>query len=978
MLEPKETHVTALVLFLVVLPLVAYFLLGRWSEVSKKKERLGLLTQCAGDEVFTTDSVTAATFIPLVLPLPEINVHECARCYATSTTRCSRCKSVRYCSGKCQIIHWRQVHKHECHQMEHNSSSSSPKAVVNEKPTQERILLDGNIYSRCFEDEIRQCRQDNTLDHHTIYPPDRKMSSEAAVCAVKGTPKPYSIKRRSVDKQVSHKSKGGILISEDGAISESSEDACRATSSILSSSNLSKQVEYKLNERKSPTSEERIHERNKNSGSVRTTSKSRMQENIFESKNGFGISNVEDKTKIATSACNLGPELTNEESPANVESTSGDQKISLDCLSKETSGRSTTKANSVQHIPGSKQHKSLKSMVKSVNEDSCPDTKRKGQFADESNGKLKNDNPEQGRNGNSSIGLRKIMGLMRSPKAVTTNDKQKKNKMLFPYDEFVKFFHCDFFNLSPRGFINCGNSCYANAVLQCLTFTKPLTIFLLRRSHSRYCRAKDWCLMCELEKHATLLTESGGPLSPSRILTNMRNINCQIGDGSQEDAHEFLRFLVTSMQSIGLEGLDGENMVDVGLQETTFIHHTFGGRLRSKVKCLRCHNESERYESIMDLTLEIFGWVESLEDALTQFTSAEDLDGENMYRCGRCAAYVRARKQLTIQEAPNILTIVLKRFQEGNYGKINKCITFPDMLDMIPFMTGTDDIPPLYILYAVVVHLDTQSASFSGHYIAYVKNLQGSWFRIDDTEVQPVHMSQVMSEEAYILFYMRSCPRPARTYTGKPIPQQAQGLPKHRSSKTQTLSRTEETKFSGNFINAYHSSDRKPETSMTKGIVNNSNRNNLPFIESYPKSRKMEFLDANSSDWSIFTSSDDASFTTESTRDSFSTVDYADGSNMDPLSSIFNTAYVPEYSSLRTVSCCSYNSSKSHKRYASVENTFVFESSLSTHSPERRLHIGEDWKHDNVPSARALPYVYVGYEDNYEDAPFQTSSHCKF
>lgn len=37
----------------------------------------------------------------------------------------------------------------------------------------------------------------------------------------------------------------------------------------------------------------------------------------------------------------------------------------------------------------------------------------------------------------------------------------------------------------------------------------------------------------------------------------------------------------------------------------------------------------------MDLTLEIFGWVESLEDALTQFTSAEDLDGENMYRCGR-------------------------------------------------------------------------------------------------------------------------------------------------------------------------------------------------------------------------------------------------------------------------------------------------------------------------------------------------------
>lgn len=29
----------------------------------------------------------------------------------------------------------------------------------------------------------------------------------------------------------------------------------------------------------------------------------------------------------------------------------------------------------------------------------------------------------------------------------------------------------------------------------------------------------------------------------------------------------------------------------------------------------------------------------------------------------RCATYVRARKQLSIHEAPNIMTIVLKRFQ---------------------------------------------------------------------------------------------------------------------------------------------------------------------------------------------------------------------------------------------------------------------------------------------------------------------------
>jgi ubiquitin carboxyl-terminal hydrolase 36/42 len=101
----------------------------------------------------------------------------------------------------------------------------------------------------------------------------------------------------------------------------------------------------------------------------------------------------------------------------------------------------------------------------------------------------------------------------------------------------------------------------------------------------------------------------------------------------------------------------------------------------------------------------------------------------------RCAGYVRARKELSIHEAPNILTIVLKRFQEGRYGKINKCISFPEMLDMIPFMTRTGDVPPLYMLYAVIVHLDTLNASFSGHYISYVKDLRGNWYRIDDSEV---------------------------------------------------------------------------------------------------------------------------------------------------------------------------------------------------------------------------------------------------
>lgn len=41
----------------------------------------------------------------------------------------------------------------------------------------------------------------------------------------------------------------------------------------------------------------------------------------------------------------------------------------------------------------------------------------------------------------------------------------------------------------------------------------------------------------------------------------------------------------------------------------------------------------------------------------------------------------------------------------------------------------------VYKLYAVIVHLDMLNASFFGHYICYVKDFRGDWYRIDDSEV---------------------------------------------------------------------------------------------------------------------------------------------------------------------------------------------------------------------------------------------------
>ncbi|XP_044501075.1 ubiquitin carboxyl-terminal hydrolase 15 [Mangifera indica] len=934
MLEPREADVPLLFLVLVVLPVVAYFLLGKWSETTKKRERISLLAQLAAEEAFEEEAMATASVIPIVATSKNV-LHVCARCSAPSTTRCSRCKSVRYCSGKCQIIHWRQGHNQECQQLEKTSSCSSPLA----ESIQDSVLLYENLSSQLSGHYSKAGMERAPLDD-MIHPSICRGAYAATHCSAVDSFH-ISMLERTADKRVCCKSNKEPLRREDTTVFDSDKGSLGSCSTNPNSSiNVSpKESPLKHKSRTSDvlvSAEESWKRHSVNGSNVHTQgpARSTIHENHYYQSQLGNVSESRGSSgfPVAPYSAKYG---TNDHKNETDIVPGGNDKV-VDCYSDMTAVNGNINVKKALNPRGTKSCKLAKSSTKLVGEQLCSEKERKGLTEDELKfPRVRENITAQRSSGVSKMGIMKMMGLKKSSKlrqdAPELWLEKKKMKVLFPYEEFVKFFHCEVFVLSPRGLVNCGNSCYANAVLQCLTCTKPLVVYWLHRSHSRACCGKDWCLMCELEQHVIMLRESGGPLSPGRILLHMRSINCQIGDGSQEDAHEFLRFLIASMQSICLEGLGGESRVDPRLQETTFIQHTFGGRLLSKVKCLRCHHESERYENIMDLTLEIFGWVESLEDALTQFTTAEDLDGENMYRCGRCASYVRARKQLSIHEAPNILTIVLKRFQEGRYGKINKCITFPAMLDMIPFMTGTGDMPPLYMLYGVVVHLDTQNASFSGHYVSYIKDMEGNWFRIDDTEVHPVPMSQVMSEGAYILFYMRSCPRPPpRTTSGKAMRQPVPASASHCTPKTQMSSRQGPNKASSDFVLREFSSDLRPEIVSTvtehnfNGIRSRaSNKSTLPMMERYVEPTSMEFSDAASSDWSFFTSSDEASFTTESARDSFSTVDYSD-TNGDPVS-IFMTGYA-ESASRNTVCCRTFSNSKPQTRFILEKKGYVLDS----------------------------------------------------
>ncbi|MBA0764343.1 hypothetical protein Gotri_013699 [Gossypium trilobum] len=124
-----------------------------------------------------------------------------------------------------------------------------------------------------------------------------------------------------------------------------------------------------------------------------------------------------------------------------------------------------------------------------------------------------------------------------------------------------------------------------------------------------------------------------------------------------------------------------------------------------------------------------------------------------------CKKLMAARKQLSIRQAPNILVVQLKRFEGIFGGKINRPVTFEEVLVLSSFMCKASQDPrPEYSLFGTIVH--SGSSPESGHYYAYIKDAMGRWYCCNDSFVSLSTLQEVLSEKVYILFFSRTNQRP--------------------------------------------------------------------------------------------------------------------------------------------------------------------------------------------------------------------------
>lgn len=158
---------------------------------------------------------------------------------------------------------------------------------------------------------------------------------------------------------------------------------------------------------------------------------------------------------------------------------------------------------------------------------------------------------------------------------------------------------------------------------------------------------------------------------------------CSMRFGKQEDAHELWQKIMSRLASISIEAymLDHLHQLTTSSQETTLVHHIFGGYTRSRTTCCTCNHATHTFESTLDLQLEIPQGLNSIEACLQGYFAQEVLQGEDEYFCNGCDKHVeRATKQLSMEVAPNFLAICFKRFAGAH--KIMRAVAFTEQLSL--------------------------------------------------------------------------------------------------------------------------------------------------------------------------------------------------------------------------------------------------------------------------------------------------------
>lgn len=237
-------------------------------------------------------------------------------------------------------------------------------------------------------------------------------------------------------------------------------------------------------------------------------------------------------------------------------------------------------------------------------------------------------------------------------------------------------------------------------MLQALYFCKPFRDKILDYK-AKNKRTKETLLTCLADLFYSISTQKKkvGSIAPKKFIARLRKEKEEFDNYMQQDAHEFLNFLINHINEIILaerspgkepatatNGLSNGTFAGVGVKtsegqaEPTFVHEIFQGILTSETRCLNCETVSSKDENFFDLQVDV-DQNTSITHCLRCFSNTETLCSDNKFKCDNCCSYQEAQKRMRVKKLPMILALHLKRFkymeQYNRHIKVSHRVVFP-------------------------------------------------------------------------------------------------------------------------------------------------------------------------------------------------------------------------------------------------------------------------------------------------------------
>ena len=352
----------------------------------------------------------------------------------------------------------------------------------------------------------------------------------------------------------------------------------------------------------------------------------------------------------------------------------------------------------------------------------------------------------------------------------------------------------------PPGFVNSGNTCFINSILQCLTWTpgfiSSLTQTVEKGTVNSQVLTEVVELMLSVHRYSNKHLLSVNTMCLLRILSSLvpHLVSNRVGLSyqSQQDSAEFLLWLLNHLH---LEITKNQNSIpkaDIFVlkrneqscitelykmkstdqqfnkklfeyvtiewhlyisQSKSIVYEHFLGQLLEARECQLCNKVSISIEYFMILPLPLptsthSKKVLSLEDCFCLFSEVEDLVNTNMIACS-CVipneqSLTPGKRRSLISKTSKNLIIQLSRYTyKASLQRTVKncvCVKFDTTITLpisMESQLGNDShTRVVYQLFGICLHCGADSTS-NGHYVAYCQTSMG-WFYFNDEKIQKI------------------------------------------------------------------------------------------------------------------------------------------------------------------------------------------------------------------------------------------------